>query len=117
MSEGLFTFFEPTSTGVFYMDWYFDGEGPAAPPQQPATTSTPPPPPPPTTSTPAWTPDPTTSVPPPPPTTTSTEQAYSEQAVSTPAPDAGNSNGSGVVAAANMAAVQIANMLYVAKGV
>src|SRR5581483_5148686 len=108
MSEGLFTFFEPTSTGVFYMEWFFDGEG-GAPPQQPQTTQAPPPPPPPpTTSTPAWTPDPTTSLPPPPPTTTTTEQVYSEQAVSTPAPDAGNSGGSGVVAIANMAAVQLA---------
>lgn len=114
MSEGLFTYFAPTSAGVFYMEWFFDGEGAAPPQQQPTTTQAPPPPPPPTTSTPAWTPDPTTSVPPPPPTTT-TEQVYTDQAVSTPAPDAGNTGGSGVVDAANRAAVQIANLLYAAK--
>jgi len=124
MSEGLFTFFAPTSVGVFYMDWSFDGEDGSG--SQPTTQAPAPPPPPPTTTTPAWTPDPTTSTsiyvpPPPPPPTTTTQPVVTEQAVETttapPEPTSNNdSQSGGVFAAVNMAAVHFANLIYAAQG-
>lgn len=75
LSESLFTFFNPTSVGVFTIDWSFGGGGggggdqqpPASPspspdPPQPTSSAAPPPPPEPTSS----------STPPPPPPSSST---------------------------------------------
>jgi len=128
MSEGLFTFFEPTSTGVFYMDWSFDGDnsggGNNNPQPQPQTTTQqqwqPE-----TTSTPQWTPPApsTTSTSiyvPPPATSSSSQQMISEQAYdpsSSAAPEpTPNAWSGGVADGANKLLGQFANLMIAAGG-
>ncbi|KIM26360.1 hypothetical protein M408DRAFT_195993 [Serendipita vermifera MAFF 305830] len=75
-SEGLFTYFEPTSTGVFYMSWEFDGAGGGGytPPVANTPVYTPP--------ADTYTPPTTTSTPPPTSTSTSTSSSSSSSSSS-----------------------------------
>jgi len=105
MSEGLFSFFEDISVGVFPISWYYNDAAPApttsAPAwTPPATTSTPawtPPPPAPTTSTTpttTWQP-PTTSSTPPPPTTSTTSTASTSLSSNSSSSNSATTTGTG----------------------
>jgi len=121
-SEGLFTFFEPTSTGVFYMSWEFDGEGAHTPaPVVNTPTYTPP--------QDTYTPPTTTSTPPPSTTSTSSSststsssssEVVSAQEVApsdTPAPAPSEEASSGnAVQNANAAAYYLGRLVYAAGG-
>ncbi|KAG8768751.1 hypothetical protein FRC20_001712 [Serendipita sp. 405] len=126
MSEGLFTFFAPTSAGVFYMEWEFDGEGGSGGYTPPAPAYTPPAPaytPPVETSSSVYVPPPSSSSSAPTPsssssssdsasTTASTDDTVSAQGVEN-ASDAPGSGGH-AIDSANRAAQQLAKFIYAA---
>ncbi|CAG7849036.1 SubName: Full=Related to B2-aldehyde-forming enzyme {ECO:0000313/EMBL:CCA67114.1} [Serendipita indica DSM 11827] len=116
LSEGLFTFFAPTSAGVFYMEWEFEGEGgappppppPPPPPQEPTSVYTPPPEvhtPPPSSETPVHTPTPSSS---------STEAAVTAESVNTDTPQNNAPATGDALAGLGIAAGRLVNMLNIA---